>query len=64
LPNMFAEIAEVTGGMAFHDNNNLLIGLQGAFRRWQDDYRIAYVSRNGNPDGKFRGYEARRPAYS
>jgi VWFA-related protein len=49
-----AEIADATGGTAFHDSNNLLGGLQLAFADGRDYYTIAYVSTNENFDGKFR----------
>jgi len=52
--NTLAEIAEATGGTAFHDNNNLFAGLQRAFADGRDYYTIAYVSGNANFDGKFR----------
>jgi VWFA-related protein len=52
--NTLAEIAEATGGMAFHDSNNLFAGLQRAFADGRDYYTIAYVSGNANLDGKFR----------
>jgi VWFA-related protein len=52
--NTLAEIAEATGGTAFHDSNDLLGGLQRAFADGRDYYTIAYVSGNANFDGKFR----------
>lgn len=52
--NTLMEIAEATGGTAFHDNNDLLAGLQRAFADARDYYTIAYVSDNANFDGKFR----------
>jgi VWFA-related protein len=52
--NTLAEIAEATGGTAFHDSNDLLGGLQRAFADGRDYYTIAYVSGNANLDGKFR----------
>lgn len=52
--NTLAEIAEATGGTAFHDSNDLLGGLQRAFADGRDYYTIAYVSGNENLDGKFR----------
>jgi VWFA-related protein len=52
--NTLAEIAEATGGTAFHDSNDLLGGLQRAFADGRDYYTIAYVSDNANLDGKFR----------
>jgi len=44
--NTLAEIAEATGGTAFHDSNDLLGGLQRAFADGRDYYTIAYVSGN------------------
>lgn len=52
--NTLTEIAAATGGIAFHDSNDLLGGLQRAFADGRDYYTIAYVSGNANPDGKFR----------
>jgi len=52
--NTLMEIAEATGGTAFHDSNDLLAGLQRAFADARDYYTIAYVSDNANFDGKFR----------
>jgi len=52
--NTLAEIAATTGGTAFHDNNNLLGGLQRAFADGRDYYMLGYVSGNTNLDGKFR----------
>jgi VWFA-related protein len=52
--NTLAEIAEATGGTSFHDNNNLLSGLQRAFADGRDYYTIAYVPGNASFDGKFR----------
>ncbi len=52
--NTLAEIAEATGGTAFHDSNDLLGGLQRAFADGRDYYTIAYVSSNASIDGKFR----------
>ncbi len=52
--NTLAEFAEATGGTAFHNNNNLVSGLQRAFADGRDYYTLAYVSGNANFDGKFR----------
>jgi VWFA-related protein len=52
--NTLAEIAAATGGTNFHDNNNLLSGLQRAFADGRDYYTLAYVSTNESLDGKFR----------
>jgi len=52
--NTLAEIAEATGGTAFHDSNNLLGALERAFADGRDYYTIAYVSGNATLDGKFR----------
>ena len=52
--NTLVEIAASTGGTAFHDDNNLLGGLQRAFADGRDYYMLGYVSGNANLDGKFR----------
>jgi VWFA-related protein len=52
--NTLAEIAAATGGTNFHDDNNLLTGLQRAFADARDFYTLAYVSTNETLDGKFR----------
>jgi VWFA-related protein len=52
--NTLAEIAEATGGTAFHDSNDLLGGLERAFADGRDYYTIAYVSANASLDGRFR----------
>ncbi len=52
--NTLAEIAEATGGTAFHDSNNLLEGLERAFDDGRDFYTLAYVPQNTNLDGRFR----------
>ena len=52
--NTLAEIAEATGGTAFHDSNNLLAGLQRAFADGRDYYTLGYISSNPALDGKFR----------
>lgn len=60
--NTLAEIAEATGGTAFHDSNDLLGGIQRAFADGRDYYTIAYVSRNANLDGKFRAITVQIPS--
>jgi VWFA-related protein len=57
--NTLAEIAEATGGTAFHDSNNLVGALQRAFGDSRDYYTIAYVSGNATLDGKFRAIAVR-----
>lgn len=52
--NTLSEIAESTGGTAFHDRNDLLTGLERAFADARDYYTIAYVPANANLNGKFR----------
>jgi len=52
--NTLAEIAEATGGTAFHDSNNLLSGLERAFADGRDYYTLAYVSTNTVNNGRFR----------
>jgi VWFA-related protein len=52
--NTLKEIAEATGGTAFHNSNDILGGLERAFADGRDYYTLAYVSSNANYDGKFR----------
>jgi VWFA-related protein len=52
--NSLREIADATGGTAFHDSNDFLGNLQRAFADGRDYYTLAYVSANPNYDGKFR----------
>jgi len=52
--NTLSEIADTTGGTAFHDSNDLLGGLERAFADGRDYYTLAYVPGNTNVDGKFR----------
>ncbi len=59
--NTLMEISEATGGIAFHDSNDLLRGLQRAFADGRDYYTIAYVSSNGTQDGKFRAITVQVP---
>ena len=49
-----AELAAATGGIYFHNNNDLLTGLRRAFDDGRQRYMLAYVPTNTNLDGKFR----------
>jgi VWFA-related protein len=49
-----AQLAAATGGMYFHDNNNLLSGIRRAFNDERERYLIAYSPSNGGFDGKYR----------
>jgi VWFA-related protein len=52
--NTLREIADATGGAAFHDRNDLFSGLERAFADGRDYYTLAYIPDNPNFDGKFR----------
>jgi VWFA-related protein len=52
--NTLREIADATGGTAFHDRNDLFSGLERAFADGRDYYTLAYIPNNANFDGKFR----------
>jgi len=52
--NTLREIAAATGGLYFHDTNNLLGSLQRSFADGREYYTLSYVSTNPNADGKFR----------
>jgi len=52
--NTLREIAAATGGTAWHDDNDLLGGMERAFADGRDYYTLAYVSGNADYDGKFR----------
>jgi VWFA-related protein len=54
-----SEIAEATGGTAFHNNNDIFTGLQRAFADGRQYYMLAYASSNSNLDGKFRAISVR-----
>jgi len=49
-----SELAASTGGVWFHDSNDLLTAMKRAVADGRDYYVLAYVPRNGNLDGKFR----------
>lgn len=49
-----AEIAAATGGTAFRNNNDLVLGLTRAFADGRDYYLLGYVSGNAKMDGAFR----------
>ena len=48
------ELAVATGGVFFHNSNDLLKGLRQAFADGREYYLLAYASTNKTPDGKFR----------
>ena len=52
-------IAAETGGVAFHNNNDLFMGLQRAFADGRQYYMLAYVPSNAAIDGKFRAITVR-----
>ena len=49
-----AQLAAATGGLYFHNNNNLLAGLRRAFDDGRQRYLLAYSPSNPNADGKYR----------
>jgi VWFA-related protein len=49
-----AQLAAATGGIYFHDNNDLLAGLHRAFDDERERYVIAYSPSNPSLDGKYR----------
>ena len=53
------EIAETTGGIAFHNSNDIFAGLQLAFADGRQYYVLAYASSNSNLDGTFRAISVR-----
>ena len=57
--NTLGEIADATGGTAYHGSNDLLAGFQRAFADGRDYYTIAYVPTNANYDGMFRAITVR-----
>jgi VWFA-related protein len=54
-----SEIAAATGGTAFHNSNDILIGLKRAFADGREYYMLAYVPGNPNADGKFHAISVR-----
>jgi VWFA-related protein len=52
-------LAAETGGVAFHNNNDLFMGLQRAFADGRQYYMLAYVPSNAAIDGKFRAITVR-----
>jgi VWFA-related protein len=54
-----SEIAAATGGTAFRNSNDILIGLQRAFADGRAYYMLAYVPGNSNADGKFHAISVR-----
>jgi VWFA-related protein len=49
-----AELAFATGGIYFHDNNDLSAGIRRAFNDERERYVIAYSPANDVMDGKYR----------
>jgi VWFA-related protein len=49
-----AQLAAATGGMYFHDNNDLLAGIHRAFDDERERYVIAYSPSSDSTDGKYR----------
>lgn len=54
-----SEIAAATGGTAFQNSNDLLMGMKRAFADGRQYYLLAYVPSNSNQDGKFRSISVR-----
>lgn len=48
------ELAVETGGIFYHNSNDLLKGLRQAFADGREYYLLAYASSHKTPDGKFR----------
>jgi VWFA-related protein len=49
-----SQFAKVSGGLYFHDNNDLQRGLRETLDDTRETYVIAYVPKNAAQDGKFR----------
>jgi VWFA-related protein len=49
-----AQLASATGGIYFHDNNDLLAGIHRAFDDDRERYVIAYSPSNASADGRYR----------
>ena len=52
--SVLSQLAKASGGVYFHDNNDLQKGLREALDDRRETYVIAYVSKNLAQDGKFR----------
>jgi VWFA-related protein len=52
--SVLAQLAEATGGIYFHDNNDLFKGFREALEDRSQSYMLAYVPSNPAADGKFR----------
>jgi VWFA-related protein len=48
------ELAQATGGVFYHDSNDLLKGLRQSFADGREYYVLAYAPTNAAADGKFR----------
>ncbi len=49
-----AELAHTTGGVYFHDSNDLLKQFRSVLADGREYYLLAYVPKNRMQDGKFR----------
>ena len=49
-----AQLAAATGGIYFHDNNDLLSGIHRAFNDERERYLIAYSPSNDSADSTYR----------
>jgi len=49
-----AQLARATGGMDFHNSNDVLKGIRQAFLDGRQYYLLSYVSKNSLADGTFR----------
>ncbi|MES1262079.1 MAG: VWA domain-containing protein [Acidobacteriota bacterium] len=49
-----AQLAAATGGVYFHDTNDVLKGFRAAIADGREYYVVTYVPRNSAADGKFR----------
>lgn len=57
--NTLGEISAATGGTAYRNSNDLVLGLRRAFSDGRDYYMLAYVPANAAQDGKFRAISVR-----
>jgi VWFA-related protein len=52
--SVLAQLAAATGGIYFHDSNDLLKGFHDVLEDRSETYMLAYVPKNAAADGKFR----------
>jgi VWFA-related protein len=52
--SVLAQLAEATGGIYFHDDNDLLKGFREVLEDKSQSYMLAYAPSNPAADGKFR----------